>query len=411
MQAAKTWDEMPVAFCGSAILLSSFCIVYSMGVLFPRIQNDLGIPPWHLPAFFSAAGAIYFGIGTFSGPLTDRFGARGVIWAGQTIMASGMLVASTACTEEMLAAGYITGVGLGVGLTYVPVTSAVQSLCPKRGTLAASIAATGIGIGALLMPPAVAAVSAAYGWRSTVMAMAAIALIAPLAAIPLRNAAAASVAAARPYRRNRLFITLYIAQLLAAAVAFVPFAHLVGLALANGLSLSAGVALLSSVGIGSIVGRVGTGLTSARIGIYRTAAICSAAMAAAMLALAVSRELPNMAASMLVFGIGYGGFNSLLGPITVETCGRANIGRTMGILVTSRAIGMLAGPWLVGFGAWRLGGYSIPLIGCAGCAAVSALLLSRMVGPQRFARAMLSIPAIGLRPDPVGSKANIQPQI
>jgi MFS family permease len=383
MHSTNTWNERFVALSGSLILLIGFGAVYSMGALFPRIEADLGIPAWHLAVFFSATGFVYFGFGAVSGALADRFGARSVIRVGQTVLAIGLAMASTASTEPGFAVAYIAGVGIGVGLTYVPVTSGVQALCVGQGTSAAGIVATGIGVGSMLLPPAAAWVAAVFDWRMAMRAMAAVALLGPIIATPLRDPATVLGSAARSFRVSKEFVTLYVAQLLAAVVAFVPFAHLIGVALNRGLSFSNGVALIGGVSLGSIAGRVVTGAIAARIGIYRTASMCSAVMAVAMMVLAASHETWMMHASMAAFGAGYGGFNALLAPITVATSGRAAIGRAVGILATSRALGMLLGPSLVGIGASRFGGYTPPLLFCSCFALTSALLLAMLAVGRR----------------------------
>jgi hypothetical protein len=83
---------------------------------------------------------------------------------------------------------------------------------------------------------------------------------------------------------------------------------------------------------------------------------------------------------MLGFGAAYGGFNSLLGPVAIAASGRAHIGLAIGILSTSRALGILFGPWLVGLAAWSTGSYGVPFIGCTCVAVAAALLLSGLAG-------------------------------
>ncbi len=371
--------EMLVAGSGSVVMLSSFGIVYSMGVLFPCLHAELGVPLWHLAAYFSGAGAVYFGMGPLAGLLTDRFGARAMIVAGQCLLAVGLVIASEAHTEALLASGYIAGIGVGVGLTYVPVTSAVQALCPRRGILAASITAAGIGMGSMSLPPMAALLSVSFDWRTALRILAGVAVATALAAQPFATPGTHAAAPGTRLRLSRRFVTLYLAQLLAAIVAFVPLAHLVTFAVARGWPLSRGVLLLSIVGIGSIAGRLAMTLMTTRFGAYLTGAVCSAAMSATVLALATLQALPAIEAATLVFGVGYGGFNALLGPVTVQTCGRSCIGRSVGIIATSRAFGVLLGPWLVGLGVWRLGAYTLPLIGCALLAALSGMLMAALV--------------------------------
>lgn len=148
-------DKLPFPILGGAfaLMFTSFGIAYSIPVLFPNLSRSLTVPVWHLPAYFSVAGALYYSIGVLSGSIADMHGARIVAGAGQLCIAGGLLLTSFAITEANFAVVYIVGIGLGIGLTYVPVVSAVQALCPHDRLRAAGIVSAGIGIGTLVLPP------------------------------------------------------------------------------------------------------------------------------------------------------------------------------------------------------------------------------------------------------------------
>ena len=93
----------------------------------------------------------------------------------------------------------------------------------------------------------------------------------------------------------------------------------------------------------------------------------------------------------IVFGIGYGGYVSMIAPIIAEYFGTARIGSLLGIFMSSIAIGAFFGPWLMGqaFDTW--GSYDIPIIasGLLGLVATAAAMMmpAKAYPAARFARA------------------------
>ena len=101
-------------------------------------------------------------------------------------------------------------------------------------------------------------------------------------------------------------------------------------------------------------------------------------MAGALTGLILFWESWQFRVEAVLYGLGYGGVNSLLAPAVAEVSGVAGIGRSLGWVATSRAIGILVGPWAVGAIAFRLGSYDMPLFGCALLALAAGLLFYRL---------------------------------
>lgn len=377
-------DKLPFPILGGAfaLMFTSFGIAYSIPVLFPNLSRSLTVPVWHLPAYFSVAGALYYSIGVLSGSIADMHGARIVAGAGQLCIAGGLLLTSFAITEANFAVVYIVGIGLGIGLTYVPVVSAVQALCPHDRLRAAGIVSAGIGIGTLVLPPLTALLIQSIGWRHAMQVLACLCAAGVVAAAPLgrptnRRAAAHQRMALSAFR-TRSFTLNYLAQTLISLVAFVPFAHLVLLAQTRGWSTATGVTLVTCLGVGSTMGRLFLGVVGGRTTACRMGAACTAAMAVSLLALAESRQLWELWADAVLFGCGYGGITALIGPIAAETTRTNIVGRAVGLLMTARALGILFGPWAVGVGVLWSGHYLMPLVVCAAIAGVAAAMLRFM---------------------------------
>ncbi len=416
MEGAKdTPNEVVVASCGAVLLFSSFGIAYGMAILFPSLHRDLQIPYWHLAACFSCSGAIYYLTGVASGRLSDRYGARIVAWSGQLILAAGLAAASLAQNGFELELSYIASIGFGVGLTYVPITGAVQALCPQKGTLAAGLSSAGIGLGACLVPPVAGHLLGTAGWRAVLWGYALFAVAASFACLPF-------IRSERPRRQSGStlfrtdFLLLYAAQTLASLVVFVPFAHITTWITAQrGMPITSGIFLVSIIGFGSVVGRLALGLLGPYFGEVMVGAISSGLIAVSLVGLNLVEQLWMFAVLLFVFGAAYGSFNGLIGPLVIIVCGRHGVGQAVGALATSRAIGILLGPWLVGVGFTWLGRYTLPFVACSLAAACSCglmLILHNRIDEHapgnRNRRLAFSLMRTAGR-QPVGSVALIEP--
>ena len=229
---------------------------------------------------------MYFALGLVSGPLADRFGARLLAVIGMLLTGLGLAVASVARSLPEVYAAYGLGVGLGIGLSYVPILGAVQRWFVRRRGLASGLAVSGIGIGTLVMPPVAAFLIDALGWRAAYLVLGCFAVIAGGAMAllveddpgrrgvgtdgdpPRLDAQAAQPAGlgVGDALRSRRFIGLCAASLLGSFGVFVPFVHLVPYALDHGIPQSSAVLLMAAIGIGSTSGRFFLGALADRLG-------------------------------------------------------------------------------------------------------------------------------------------------
>ena len=78
---------------------------------------------------------------------------------------------------------YSLGIGLGVGIVYVPSVSVVQRWFVRQRGFASGLAVAGIGLGTLVMPPIATQLVSAFGWRwaYAVLGIAALAVMIPAA--------------------------------------------------------------------------------------------------------------------------------------------------------------------------------------------------------------------------------------
>jgi MFS family permease len=136
-----------------------------------------------------ASGALMVGsiVWTLAAPvigiLLDRLGPRVVLTGGSIVMALGFIVAGLAHTVAEFYLGM--GILVGIGFAALPMTSQATFLSNwfirKRG-MAIGTAASGIGLGILIIVPLTQRLIATYGWRAAFFVLAALLaiVIAPL---------------------------------------------------------------------------------------------------------------------------------------------------------------------------------------------------------------------------------------
>jgi MFS family permease len=394
-----------VVLGAGALLFSCFGTAYAVPVFFPVLSQALAVPLPHLTALFSAAGTLYFALGVASGPLADRIGARIVAVIGCAVLACGLIVMSRAGSEPVFDIGYLLGIGAGVGLCFVPTVGTVQALCRKNPAVAGGIAASGIGLGTLVLPSLAQLMINYVGWRQALLLLGVLAACSGLAALPLARPGTRNdhrrvqLASESPPRlakllQSRRFLLLYAAQLIVSLVAFVPFAHLVLFARAMGWSAAAGGYLIGMIGIGSLCGRLLLSFVAQPLGSCRAASLCAVLMAVALVLLLPATNFWELGGGAALFGLGYGGVIGLTGPIVAEVLGVRGICASVGFVTTSRALGILLGPWAVGVTAHRLGSYDVPFLACASLALIAALMLGGLQRdlPRRQGISGLTVP-------------------
>lgn len=376
------WAVVAAAF---TLMFTGFGIVYTFAAFFNSFQTEFGAPRAHVSLVFSICAFLYFLLGAPAGILADRFGPRRVALAGAVALALGLLGASFAPSLTALYVTYSIGIGVGVGLTYVPSVGAVQPWFVQRRAFATGIAVAGIGAGNLVVPPIAAWLIELYGWRGAYLVLSVFALflaggaawiidnnparrdqrtgerLAPPAQ-PQRKAAGASLAEAL---HSREFWILYISLFLPTIGVFVPMVHLAPYATDHGHPDTVGVLLVSLIGFGSLLGRFTVGGLADRLGRLRSTALMYAGLGMSFVAWWQSQSLWALALVSVCMGLFYGGFVATMPAVVMDLFGGRAVSAIIGGLYTAPGIGTLLGPPLAGYAFDRLGSYDVPILGAA----------------------------------------------
>lgn len=375
-----------VVWAVHALTAITYGSAYSFSATFPGLADEFHASRTAIALVFSLAAGGFHLFGAVAGRLADRVSTRLMCLAGVAVMAAGYLAAAHAYTLGALYTCYGLGVGLGIGLLYVPSMAAVQSWFTVKRSAAAGIATAGLGIGTVVAPIAVGAALPALGWRTcfSILGVAILAVGVPAALLIRRHPStlhtALSGASPRlwPILRTATFAQFYLSVLLASICTFIPYVHLVPAARDQGYTLQVGTMLIALIGVGNIAGRFALGGIADRIGRLRVLAWLTAVLGCSFLGWAASSTLPVLIGFAMVFGLAYGGCVSLYPAVTADLFGDNRIGATLGALYTGVGLAALAGPTLAGYLRDSTHGYSASALVSAAAAFTAAALTYRL---------------------------------
>lgn len=388
------------------VLFSAFGASYSFGPLFNAFSTTFGASRAEVSGVFALAGLLYFLVGLPAGLAADRFGTRAVAVPGALLLGIGLWGASRAQTLTELLWLYALALGFGVGLVYAPSVGAVQPWFQRRRGLASGLAVAGIGTGTLVVPPLVAWLAEAQGWRAALAWMGlGLGVPALIGALLLDNRpqrhglgpdgvsvprvtgssarAASSGTGLLAAVRGPGFGWLYLTVFLFCMTAFLPFVHLVPSAMDAGIPAARAATLIALIGAGSMAGRFAVGGFADRFGRQRSLAAAYAVLGLASLAWWVDRSFAVLAVFALVHGTAYGVSVALFPSIAMDWFGARNLAGLIGLLYTAAGFGSVVGPMGAGWWYDRSGSYDLAIVLSAAASLVAAVVTLRLRPPAR----------------------------
>jgi len=380
------WVVVAAAF---TLMLVGFGAAYSFAAFFTAFEAEFGASRGDIALVFSVAAFLWFLSGAPAGVLADRYGVRRVALIGVACLALALWVASRAQSLGVLYATYSIGLGLGVGLTYVPSIGAVQPWFTANRAFASGLAVAGIGAGNIAGPLLAAWWIGLFGWRGSYLALAVLVLVlGGAAALAIREtehratgtgegmALAAAV-------RTTPFWLLFASLVLSCIGLFVPMVHLGRYAVDAGYSQAQGVTLVSLIGLGSLLGRFTIGGQADRLGRLPSLSAMYAGLGAMFILWWAADAYWVLALFAVVFGICYGAYVALLPTIVMDLYGPRSVSGIIGCLYTGCGVGTLIGPWLAGVAFDSRGSYQIPMLVGAACSLGAAACVLPLYGKAK----------------------------
>ena len=385
-------------------MMTGYAVAYSFAPFFLPLETEFGARRGETSLVFSICAFLYFLLGFPAGLIADRVGPRPVVIGGLLLVALGLVLASQATTLWQVYLGYSVGVGVGVGLSYVPSIASVQRWFVRKRGMATGLAVSGIGVGTLVGAPLAHELIAAFGWRETYLILAGLTVIGAIAAgILIRwspdrygqapdgdalppggsNAPVAgfSIGAAM---RTGPFWAIYTGALLMSFGLFIPFVHLAPYARDIGLSERFGVMLIMLLGVGSTVGRFLFASVTNWLG--RRLSFALMYVGAGVMLIMWSQSTSGWAVIVfaLVFGAFYGGFVAIAPSLAADYFGGKALGSIIGGLYSGVAFGALLGSPVAGYAYDFFGSYTGAILAGAALCFASFFITLLVPEPARW---------------------------
>ena len=391
-------------------MMTGYAVAYSFAPFFLPLETEFGARRGETSLVFSICAFLYFLLGVPAGLIADRVGPRPVVIGGLLLVALGLVLASQATTLWQVYLGYSVGVGLGVGLSYVPSIASVQRWFVRRRGTATGLAVAGIGVGTLVGAPLAYQLIAAFGWRQTYLILAALTVVGAIVSgilirwSPERYGLAPDGDALPPgglhapatgfsigeALRSGPFWAIYTGAMLMSFGLFVPFVHLAPYARDIGLSEGFGVMLIVLLGVGSTVGRFLFASVTNWLG--RRLSFASMYVGAGTMLVMWSQSTGGWAlvAFALVFGAFYGGFVAIAPSLAADYFGAKALGSIIGGLYSGVAFGALLGAPAAGYAYDFFGSYTGAILAGAALCFVSFFITLLVPEPARWTAARLA---------------------
>ena len=392
-------------FYGYNIVGASFVIqamsigaMFTYGVFFKEFQADFGWSRATISVGSSLGFLVMGAAGILAGRLSDRIGPKAIMVASGISLGLGFMFMSRLQATWQLYLLYGVLVGIGLSTHDVITLSTVARWFVKRRGMMTGIVKVGTGTGQVLVPPFAVAIIAVYGWRNAYLILGTLALVILVAAAqllrrdpqsigrlpdggsdepgdtgsgPLGRDMSFSVAV-----RKRQFWTLCIAEFVAFFCIFTIILHIVPHATDLGLSLATAVAVQSTFGGVSMLGRFVMGVAIDRIGGKRSLIICFILLIISLVWLQMAKNAWMLFFFAIIYGFAHGGFFTLMSPMVAEFFGTGSHGVLFGMVLFSGTIGGSVGPLLAGHIFDVTGSYQAAFITLTALAFIGLVLIT-----------------------------------
>lgn len=364
-----------------------------------RTQISFGLTVCQLLIIIMAPG---YGI------LMDRVGVRRLLLPG--IVAFGLTLGAMALLTSSIVHFYLMYILIPIaGICTIPMTYTrviMNWFDAKRG-LALGIALSGVGLGAVILPPLLQHLISEYGWRSAYIVMGGLVLMISLPVNILlirerpeepelnqtgstdsenstahRSGEEIAGLTVRDAFHDRAFWILFFVFGLVGVVSIGPTTHLFAMMTDRGISAHEAARIFSFLGIALILGRIACGYLVDRYFAPYVAFIFLSGMALGIAILGLFTSWGATMMGAILLGLGLGAEFDLMSYLVSRYLGLRSYGQLYGYLYAAFGLGAGTGPVLMGWLFDELGNYTLGLALLSVLGFILAILASRL-GPYR----------------------------
>ena len=355
-------------------LIISICmgLRQSLGLFMRPITLDLGVSAAAF-SFSLALQNIVWGLSQpFVGAAADRHGARPVLVATSLVYGCGLLlIVYSRGAVGLNVAGFLTGIGIA-GTAFGILIGVVARATPpeRRSQTVGAVAAAG-SLGTVLLAPVGQVLIDSFGWRTAMVAFAAIAASLALLSLGIRDQARAADAhgPATPQplgevlgeaAKHRGFVAMTVAYFACGFQLVFITTHLPQYLELCGVAPSISAKALALIGLCNTIGTYAFGLLGARYSQKRLLALIYLLRTVFIAAFVL---LPVSAGSTLVFAAAMGLLWLGVAPLVTGLIGRVfgltHFNTLFGIVFLGHQVGSFAGAWMGGLVFDLTGGYGV----------------------------------------------------
>lgn len=366
-------------------------LYYAFPVLSPAISADTGWSTTSIVAAFSISQFVAALVGIPVGRVLDRRGPRWVMSAGSILAIPALVLVATSATLPLFFLGwFVAGIAMGAVL-YPPAFAALTRWWGADRVRALMILTLAAGLASTVFAPLTAILSSLTDWRRTYLLLAVVLLIitVPAHLIGLRGPWPSTQTSLHPRAmpsaaatvRSRPFIMLTAAMTVTGFVAFAGIFNLVPLLIEHGADTALAATALGLGGAGQVIGRIGY-LPLQRIAGTRTRTVTIiAATAVTTIMLGVASSVVALIAVAIGAGLARGLFTLVQATAITDRWGTSEYGHLSGIMSAPIVVAMASAPWAGAVLAEWTGSYSGAYV-VLGLLALTAIGLAALSMPH-----------------------------
>jgi nitrate/nitrite transporter NarK len=361
---SETWYGWVIVAVGVLSIAFHTVVGYSNALFLVAIADDTG---WSRMVVSGALSVYALGSGMWMpaiGYLVQAWGPRRLIPLGGIVLMGGLLLVSGIQSPVTLSLAMLFPVALGsVSVGGLVNFAAIQPWFLERRGTALAIAAVGSSLGVLLMP-LIQYLILSVSWRGAYRVMAAVAVVLALLHMSVQRQPTLAKSSERETAgqgrsdlgfaailRTRGFWLIFLGIGTSAFAGDLIMIHHVAYLTDNEFGQASVAVVLEIIGVAGLVGRIGLGWLSDRIGTTRVFALIAACMISAIGFLTLAGETGSpifLYAFGMAFGSSLGVAAILFARVASDLFGSRNFGRVMGMAYVGGSLGVAAGPAFAG---------------------------------------------------------------